>query len=207
MVALKILHYTTKATIPLCIYKGIEVLTKEYLVNDYKEHDAQRGVVEVLFDKLQIDRLMSHEGAHLLVGINDRREISSKPVVGLSIFYTNDSDFPSEAENIVCKMSACRPLAWWFYVIIHVSLRDGFLLRRLVNESLRIMTRENCIWVAADYMIRPVLCSAGKRLMDMAGFEDTGMEYGNGLKGLGKDVYRIMLRKIQRTIGVGRVET
>ncbi len=190
-------HYTTGATISPCIYDGIEILSREYLVSDCKDHQAEHGVVEVLLDRSLIGRLMSHRGAHLLVEFDDQHEISSKPVVGISIFHTKDSCFPDEAEDLVTMMSAYRPLAWWFYVIIHRNRKSRDTRRRLVDRTFDIMDDEGCLWVVADYMIRPVICAAGRRMMEDIGFEDTGMEYGNGLKGLGNDVYRIMRRKVR----------
>ncbi len=188
--------------IPDCVYSGIEILTREYIVTDCEDHEAEKGVVELLFDKSLIDRLMSHKGAHLVIEYDESQNISSKPVVGLSIFHTDDTDFPDEAEDIASIMKDYSPIAWWFYVIVNSKRKSKETRLNLVKKSFDILREAGCRFVVADYMIKPVVCLAGKRLMDELEFEDTGRIYGNGLKGLGNDVYRIMMRDVNKPLAI-----
>lgn len=174
--------HTRAETLDEDLYPAIEQLA----------HEAQ--TVEAPFDKPLIQRLMGHNGAHLLLAFDERQQHAGR-LIGLSWFFVDPESFPQEAEDLAREMAEYLPFCWMFYVIVHTACQG--VLVQLVRHSERLMADGGCRWVVADYMLRPTPCIQGRRLMELAGFQDTGREYGAGLRDAEhQDVYRVMVREI-----------
>lgn len=213
-------EFTSNVGIPQHIYDGIFSAAQPYVADHalafplaqatVTEDDLKRavgkpqGVVEVSFDKALIDRLMKHRGAHLLVAIEPNTHPLS--VAGFSVFFTDDSDLPSEAEagHLSEFYKRYHPLCWLYYVVVGMQYSRSNVLRLLVERSIGIMKRHGCRHLVADYMIFPEVCVAGVRLLLLSYFRHSGERYGPGLvpqdlRGENcdrQDVFELMIRDL-----------
>lgn len=221
--------------VPGQVFQGIETIVKPFLV-DYEEEESSdlpmgiiteedfknaiyqdAGTVEVPFDRSMMERLMSHDGAHLIVAIDDSchnrtmqecpAEMDINSVIGFSVFFTDEKDFPEEAQSdlLLDLLHDYRPFCWLFYIVVRQDYPYPDAMRGLMRKSMECMVREKCRYFVADYMIYPEVCGAGLRMMLMSYFQHSGKRYGLGLKtpeerGPGNrhrtDVYELMVRNL-----------